>query len=647
MKHIITMSLFTIGIMITAAVSTATASTPVQTYGDVLVVINSNSTVSEDIGSYFAAQRSIPSANIARIAVPATEEITDAQFTDLRTKLEAIITTRGLTNTINYIVTTKGMPLKVKRTPVYASASVESELTLILGKYASNIGMFSRIASPYAGVRAEFSHATYGIYLVTRLDGYTSGDVHALIDRAAVIPSTVPAGAKFVLDQDPSWNTTAPQLNTNMTTASTLLTQKGLSVSLNTTTTYLTRQTGVLGYASWGSSDYNWAAVTDQAKQYNTYLPGAIGETYVSTDGRSFTSPMVYGQSAVADMIAEGITGVKAYVYEPFATAMTNVSILFPMYAEGYSLAESFYSASPYLSWMDVVVGDPKARMINTRYSSGGTTVPLPMPTGTFTVSSATLPSTGGSVTLTWTSANASSASIDQGVGTVSVNGTAIVNVTATKTFTLTLANSSGATAAYSVTVTVAAPVVVYQTVISSFYGGDAAKGVLLTWTTSSEMNNTGFDIERKKGTGSFSKIGFVAGTGNSTTTKTYTYNDQITTNGTYTYRLRQINTDGTSAYSPEISVKQRRNVVTSLSSYPNPFNPSTNISFTVETSGHATLKVFNVLGQEVATLFNGDLEAGVENTVMFNAGRLSSGIYFSVLESAGQRVIQRMLLSK
>jgi len=249
-KNITSMSLFTIGIMITAACSFASAATPIQTYTDVLVVINSNSAASEDIGSYFASQRGIPAQNIARIAVPTTEEISDAEFTDLRTKLEAIITSRGLTNSVNYIVTTKGMPLKVKRASLFASASVESELSLILGAYASSIGQYSRIRSPYYGVRANFSRTVSGIYLVMRLDGYTTGDVHALIDRAAVVPSAVPAGAKFVLDQDPSWNTTAAQLNTNLATASTLLAQKGLGVTLNTTTTYLTRQTGVMGNAA-------------------------------------------------------------------------------------------------------------------------------------------------------------------------------------------------------------------------------------------------------------------------------------------------------------------------------------------------------------------------------------------------------------
>jgi len=191
-------------------------------------------------------------------------------------------------------------------------------------------------------------------------------------------------------------------------------------------------------------------------------------------------------------------------------------------------------------------------------------------------------------------------------------------------------------------------PPVTGQTVIGSFSGTDAAKGVLLTWTTSSEYNNVGFDIERKKGTGAWKYAGYLADpVGTSTTPTTYAFNDPITTNATHTYRLRIYRSDRGSVYSPVTTVKLRRNTITTLTSYPNPFNPSTNISFSVGKSGPATLKVFNVLGQEVAVLFNGDLEAGAENIVMFNASRMASGIYFSVLESAGERVIQRMLLTK
>ena len=80
---------------------------------------------------------------------------------------------------------------------------------------------------------------------------------------------------------------------------------------------------------------------------------------------------------------------------------------------------------------------------------------------------------------------------------------------------------------------------------------------------------------------------------------------------------------------------------------YPNPFNPTTAIQFTVPSNGRAVLKVFNVLGQEIATLFDGEAAVGVIHQVQFNASNLSSGVYFSRLEFDGNVQMRKMLLLK
>ena len=113
-----------------------------------------------------------------------------------------------------------------------------------------------------------------------------------------------------------------------------------------------------MGYVSWGSNDHN---DTNNGKPNNTWLNGSIAETFVSTSGRSFTWPPVYGQSMIADLIDEGCTGVKGYVYEPYASNTARPQILFRRYVQGYNLAESYYMASPKLAWMDMIVGDPKS----------------------------------------------------------------------------------------------------------------------------------------------------------------------------------------------------------------------------------------------------------------------------------------------
>jgi hypothetical protein len=80
---------------------------------------------------------------------------------------------------------------------------------------------------------------------------------------------------------------------------------------------------------------------------------------------------------------------------------------------------------------------------------------------------------------------------------------------------------------------------------------------------------------------------------------------------------------------------------------YPNPFNPSTTISFTLAKDGFTTLKIYDMLGREVATLVNGDRKAGVINTVTFNASKLASGVYFSRLVSNGSVQVKKLILMK
>jgi len=198
-----------------------------------------------------------------------------------------------------------------------------------------------------------------GTNLVTRLDAYTTQEVLDLIDRSG--PATpVPSNARYVLDQDPAWNSAAAYLNDYMTSARNLLSGLGKTVELNSDSVYVTSRQDVIGYVSWGSNDHNAENYTTHAEPLNSWVPGALVETYVSTSGRSFENPPSYGQSLIADLIEEGVSGAKGYVYEPYSTSMANPSVLFDRYATGYNLAESYFMASRYISWMDVVVGDPK-----------------------------------------------------------------------------------------------------------------------------------------------------------------------------------------------------------------------------------------------------------------------------------------------
>jgi uncharacterized protein (TIGR03790 family) len=334
-------------------------------YSDVLLIINTKSSSSNEIGSYFASARKIPSVNVLYVNTTTSEEINDAEFQNLRSQIESYILSNNLTDKINYIVTTKGLPLKINRYALgsqwdsnyNSSASVDSELTLILSKDSPNIGGPGNVRSKYYLAGDQFSEAKYDMYLVSRLDGYTVDQVKALIDRAAN-PVPFASTTKFVLDEDPIG---VLSLNETMARAAQELQGRGFNVLLDTTNNFITNQKDVIGYVSYGSNDHNATSPAGQAIPHNTWHNGAIAITYVSTSGRTFNWPPSYGQSLIADIIAEGVTGAEGYVYEPFASGMADVSVLFDRFMTGYNLAESFYAASPYLSWMDVIIGDPKA----------------------------------------------------------------------------------------------------------------------------------------------------------------------------------------------------------------------------------------------------------------------------------------------
>ena len=169
---------------------------------------------------------------------------------------------------------------------------------------------------------------------------------------------------------------------------------------------------------------------------------------------------------------------------------------------------------------------------------------------------------------------------------------------------------------------------------LTSFTSNVVNNEVQLRWSTATEKNNKGFSIERKS-TGNWEIIGFVIGKGTTTEISNYTFTDKV--NGSkYSYRLKQEDFDGTFEYSQVINVDLTGPKVYLLSqNYPNPFNPGTIIKFGLAADSKVSVRVFDVLGREVATLLNGSLEAG-SHEVQFNAKNITSGVYFYKIEANG-----------
>ncbi len=179
---------------------------------------------------------------------------------------------------------------------------------------------------------------------------------------------------------------------------------------------------------------------------------------------------------------------------------------------------------------------------------------------------------------------------------------------------------------------------------------------VMLHWSTATELNNYGFEIERRPAISQleWKKIGFVDGNGTTNAPKEYSFVDNNSSSGKFSYRLKQIDRDGKFEYSQEVEVTvgQLPKEFALTQNYPNPFNPTTTIQYSIPAGadGHpfqsVSLKIYDSIGREVATLVNEIKETGYYS-VTFDASKLSSGIYFAKLQSGDQIQLKKMMLIK
>lgn len=182
---------------------------------------------------------------------------------------------------------------------------------------------------------------------------------------------------------------------------------------------------------------------------------------------------------------------------------------------------------------------------------------------------------------------------------------------------------------------------------LTSFSAQVLKEGIELSWITATETNNQGFEVERLNNSGEFEQIGYVPGFGTTTEPKSYSFVDTKLNAGKYAYRLKQIDFNGTFEYSNEVEVEFQVPRSFSLEqNYPNPFNPSTTIRFSIPVETDVKLNVYNTLGQEVAQILNGRLKEGFHE-VEFEAGNLTSGIYFYRLEADKFVDVKKMIIIK
>ena len=380
--------------------SLATASSH-HTAAEVLLIYNANSPISTAIAKEYADKRGVRKAiaiHCADSALSATHET--ISLPDYEREIEAPVREfLRRHHEINFLVLTKGVPIRIdggetgsraEHTSGNLHPSVDSYLAA-MGyrsiKGAVKISIHGSGADGYGWLNhywnqdVPFSHAAFGGYLVTRLDGYTKSDAEALVTRSLTAETDTmnnTHGGKVLLDVQPTFKfnsadvesqplaVTGPILdesdygswNADMVKAGDLLVARKIPTELERSEVFVGERANLSAYFSWGSNDTNY---NEKAYESLTFAPGSIGDTAVSTSARTFL-PTTGGQSLIADLIAHGITGVKGYTDEPLLQAIASPSVTMERYTSGFTLAESFYAASRFVGWEDVVIGDPLCR---------------------------------------------------------------------------------------------------------------------------------------------------------------------------------------------------------------------------------------------------------------------------------------------
>ena len=325
----------------------------------------------------YAAERRIQDSQLLTVTVATDAIVTREVYQQaIEAPIAAWLRDHDAFDRTHVIVLGPGVPLRIAGSSGRAGsvASVDSELAALYRRLtgasvaASGFADNSYFAAGPLTTPRPFDRAAYDIYMVTRLDGRTEADAQALIARGAVPPGAF----VVVVDGRPIEASGAEgrwlaEVGSRIQAA-----QPGARVVSDATAQVVEGVSDVTGYVSWGSNDAR-ARVPPV-----TFGPGAIATSFMSSDARTMAAPpekwapgtwdeqSAYfagsPEALAADWLTAGLTGLGAQVSEPYLDGAFRPGTLFEAWARGYTLAESFYLAMPYVSWQAVVFGDPLAR---------------------------------------------------------------------------------------------------------------------------------------------------------------------------------------------------------------------------------------------------------------------------------------------
>ncbi len=360
----------------------------------VLVIENVASPTSVEVAEHYSKLRGVKQILKVTCQDSALETAKETMaYADFKEQIETpLLAYLKVHHDIDFIVLTKGVPIRLTGASTgvnntqpsldsFIAAEGYAERKDVVPVQLNDSGFTGKgWANRFWNSSVRFTHKRFGGYLVTRLDGYTSDDARGLTIFAMQAEKTPPTGA-FLLDTvlahgltDVTKQPLSPikdgmldykvisemaynEYDTDMVACSMRLEKRHIPFVLDKTDDFIGHKSDLMGYCSWGSNDPHFNITSYKSLRFAN---GAIGETAVSTSARTFL-PTSGGQSLIADLIANHITGVKGYCDEPLLQAVASPTVLFDRYTSGWTLAESFYAASRFIGWEDIVIGDPLA----------------------------------------------------------------------------------------------------------------------------------------------------------------------------------------------------------------------------------------------------------------------------------------------
>lgn len=345
--------------------------------GRVLVVANAQAPESRELASYYMSRRAIPASNLCLISAPPGEVISRSVYArSVESPIRRCLAVEGIRARVRFAALMPGIPLRIQPTRggrENDGAAVDSELAWLPQRMAGKTQPWTGWVDNPVFRRMDTPLDAMPILLVTRLSAYSIADARRMIDHAisAEADATLARRGKVVIDMR-----SADDEPGNDWLRNAAIQLPAAQVVFDESTRVVEKQTNVLAWASWGSNDKARRARTVGLK----WLPGSIATEFVSTDGRTMVRPPAswniggwsdpkthYAQSPQSlslDYIAEGATAATGHVDEPYLEATPRPDTLLVAYLlRKRTLGEAFYLSIPYLSWQNVVFGDPLMRL--------------------------------------------------------------------------------------------------------------------------------------------------------------------------------------------------------------------------------------------------------------------------------------------